>query len=234
MRAVRREGVNEHGPVQMSGGEREIFRPNEAAAEWPGKKFIAKRPCRPPDSKTGCACLSPGEWTQTGDTGTGGKGAGTRRNDEERGRETALPRRVPAVLRRHGESGATGTVAASAAVDLDVRHQTLAAGPETACGFGGAYRVFFAVSGVWLDDRTAQLAGSRRCPVWVCFLKPLRFKKRHHSRGEEEEAGKQQAANREDAERKCGRRASAARFFPAPQARGLSRRGQTGTGAPPA
>ncbi|EGF56336.1 hypothetical protein HMPREF9538_06153 [Klebsiella sp. MS 92-3] len=27
-----------------------------------------------------------------------GKGAGTRRNDEERGRETALPRRVPAAL----------------------------------------------------------------------------------------------------------------------------------------
>ncbi|BCH47200.1 hypothetical protein KAM260_50910 (plasmid) [Klebsiella pneumoniae] len=40
--------------------------------------------------------------------------------------------RVPAVLRRHGESGATGTVAASAAVDLDFRHQTLAARPETA------------------------------------------------------------------------------------------------------
>ncbi|QQM86076.1 hypothetical protein JIK52_28425 [Klebsiella variicola] len=49
---------------------------------------------------------------------------------------------MPAVLRRHGESGATGTVAASAAVDLDVRHQTLAVRPETACGFGGAYRVF--------------------------------------------------------------------------------------------
>ena len=55
-----------------------------------------------------------------------GKGAGIRRNDEERGRETALPRRVPAVLRRHGESGAAGTVAASAAVDPDLRHQTLA------------------------------------------------------------------------------------------------------------
>ncbi|BBE64615.1 hypothetical protein TRKP064_p0116 (plasmid) [Klebsiella pneumoniae] len=27
-----------------------------------------------------------------------GKGAGTRRNDEERGRETALPCRVPAAL----------------------------------------------------------------------------------------------------------------------------------------
>ncbi len=40
--------------------------------------------------------------------------------------------RVPAVLRRHGESGATGTVAASAAVGLDFRHQTLADRPETA------------------------------------------------------------------------------------------------------
>ncbi|KGT61561.1 hypothetical protein T643_A5518 [Klebsiella pneumoniae MRSN 1319] len=39
---------------------------------------------------------------------------------------------MPAVLRRHGESGAAGTVAASAAVDPDVRHQTLAARPETA------------------------------------------------------------------------------------------------------
>ncbi|GKO91171.1 hypothetical protein NUBL21983_52660 [Klebsiella variicola] len=40
--------------------------------------------------------------------------------------------RVPAVLRRHGESGAAGTVAASAAVDFDLRHQTLAVRPETA------------------------------------------------------------------------------------------------------
>ena len=99
-----------------------------------------------------------------------GKGAGTRRNDEERGRETALPRRVPAVLRRHGESGAAGTVAASAAVDPDLRHQTLAVRPETACGFGGARRVRSSCpGGVWLDDWTAQLARSRRCPVWVCF-----------------------------------------------------------------
>ncbi len=60
----------------------------------------------------------------------GGKGAGTRRNDGTRGRETALPCRVPAILRRHGESGATGTVAASAAVDTG--HQTLADRPETA------------------------------------------------------------------------------------------------------
>ncbi|WP_426724186.1 hypothetical protein [Enterobacter cloacae complex sp. 339J8] len=72
-----------------------------------------------------------------------GKGAGTRRNDGTRGRETALPRRVPQFFApARGESGATGTVAASAAVDLDFRHQTLAVRPETACGFGGLYRVF--------------------------------------------------------------------------------------------
>nr|AWD76727.1 hypothetical protein [uncultured bacterium]AWD76751.1 hypothetical protein [uncultured bacterium] len=43
-----------------------------------------------------------------------------------------MPRRVPAVLRRHGESGAAGTAAASAAVDFDLRHQTLAVRPESA------------------------------------------------------------------------------------------------------
>ena len=69
-------------------GEREIFRSNEAQRNG-REKFIAKT-LPSPDSKTGCACLSPGEWTQTGDTAPG-KGAGTRRNDEERGRETALP-----------------------------------------------------------------------------------------------------------------------------------------------
>jgi hypothetical protein len=79
-----------------------------------------------------------------------GKGAGTRRNDGTRGRETALPCRVPAVLRRHGESGAAGTVAASAAVDL--RHQTLAGRPETAWRVRRSLPRLFAVSGVWLDD----------------------------------------------------------------------------------
>ena len=114
MRAVRRKGVNEHGPVQMSGGEREIFFGLMKRQRNGREKFIAKGPAVP--------------WTARRVVLV----SGTRRNDEERGRETALPRRVPAVLRRHGESGATGTVAASAAVDLDVRHQTLAARPETA------------------------------------------------------------------------------------------------------
>nr|AVI43417.1 hypothetical protein [Klebsiella pneumoniae] len=98
-----------------------------------------------------------------------------RRNARAR---NGVARRVPAVLRRHGESGATGTVAASAAVDLDVRHQTLAVRAETALRVRRSYRVFSRLA-EWLDDRTAQLAGSRRCPVWVCFKA---FKKRHHSR----------------------------------------------------
>jgi hypothetical protein len=60
-----------------------------------------------------------------------GKGAGTRRNDEERGRETALPCSAGSFI-AGTVKGAAGTVAASAAVDLDFRHQTLAARPETA------------------------------------------------------------------------------------------------------
>ena len=96
-----------------------------------GKKFIAKGPAVPWTARRVVLVSAPANGLKRV-IRRQGKGAGTRRNDEERGRETALPRRVPAVLRRHGESGATGTVAASAAVDLDVRHQTLAARPETA------------------------------------------------------------------------------------------------------
>jgi hypothetical protein len=75
---------------------------------------------------------------------------------------------VPAVLRRHGESGAAGTVAASAAVDLDLRHQTLASGPKPLAG-SAELTASFAVSGVWLDDRTAQLAGSRSVQYGCAF-----------------------------------------------------------------
>ncbi len=141
LRAVRRKGVNEHGPVQMSGGEREIFFGLMKRQRNGREKFIAKGPAVPWTARRVVLVSAPANGLKRV-IRVPGKGAGTRRNDEERGRETALPRRVPAVLRRHGESGATGTVAASAAVDLDVRHQTLAVRPETACGFGGAYRVF--------------------------------------------------------------------------------------------
>ena len=47
MRAVRREGVNEHGPVQMSGGEREIFFGLMKRQRNGREKFIAKGPAVP-------------------------------------------------------------------------------------------------------------------------------------------------------------------------------------------
>ncbi|MDR8560473.1 hypothetical protein XC78_21355, partial [Klebsiella pneumoniae] len=95
-------------------------------------KNLLRKALPSPGQQDGLCLSQPRRMDSNGGYGYQGKGAGTRRNDEERGRETALPRRVPAVLRRHGESGAAGTVAASAAVDPDVRHQTLAARPETA------------------------------------------------------------------------------------------------------
>nr|AVI43825.1 hypothetical protein [Klebsiella pneumoniae] len=82
-------------------------------------------------------------------------------------RETALPR-VPAVLRRHGESGATGTVAASAAVDPDVRHQTLAAGRNRVAVRRSLPRLF-AVSGGELDDRQRSWPGAEGVQYGCAF-----------------------------------------------------------------
>ena len=42
LRAVRREGVNEHGPVQMSGGEREIFFGLMKRSGMAGKNLLRK------------------------------------------------------------------------------------------------------------------------------------------------------------------------------------------------
>ncbi|MBN0516778.1 hypothetical protein JTM39_34960, partial [Pseudomonas aeruginosa] len=47
LRAVRRKGVNEHGPVQMSGGEREIFFGLMKRQRNGREKFIAKGPAVP-------------------------------------------------------------------------------------------------------------------------------------------------------------------------------------------
>ena len=118
---------------------------------------------------------------------------------------------MPAVLRRHGESGATGTVAASAAVDLDLRHQTLAVRPETACGFGGAYRVFSRLAEC--GSTTGQLCWSGAEGVQCCYAFDVKALKALPAATQQEgEAGRQRAGNRENAERKCGRRVSAARF----------------------
>jgi len=82
------------------------------------------------DGKTGCACLSPGERTQRGETAPGKERAGTRRNDETRGRETALRltarrpfagvRKAQVTARKRG--GASGTDAASLPLTSDIRH----------------------------------------------------------------------------------------------------------------
>ena len=216
--------------MQMSGVSGKFFRSNEAQRNG-REKFIAKRPCRPRTARRVVLVSAPANGLKRV-IRVPGKGAGTRRNDEERGRETALPRRVPAVLRRHGESGATGTVAASAAADLDFRHQTLAVRPETACGFGGAYRVFSRLAEC---GSTTDSAAGREPKVssMGVLLKPLRVKKRHHSRKKKR---KQTDSRQQTGKTRKGNAggASARPGFPEPQARGLSRRGQTGTGAPPA
>ena len=63
------------------------------------------------------------------------------------------------------------------------------------------------------------------------FLKPLRVKKRHHSR---EKKRKQTDSRQQTGKTRKGNAggASARPGFSAPQARGLSRRGQTGTDPP--
>ncbi len=140
------------------------------------EKFIAKGPAVPWTARRVVLVSAPANGLKRV-IRVPGKGAGTRRNDEERGRETALPRRVPAVLRRHGESGATGTVAASAAVDLDFRHQTLAVRPETACGFGGAYRVFSRLAECGSTTEPRQRVRSRRWPRGRLCEKKVRRRK---------------------------------------------------------
>nr|AVI43357.1 hypothetical protein [Klebsiella pneumoniae] len=81
-------------------GEREIFRPNEAAAEWPGKIYC-ERPCRPRTARRVVLVSAPANGLKRV-IRVPGKGAGTRRNDGTRARN-GVARRVPAVLRRHGE-----------------------------------------------------------------------------------------------------------------------------------
>ncbi|MEQ0277522.1 hypothetical protein, partial [Klebsiella sp. CN_Kp100] len=84
LRAVRRKGVNEHGPVKPSMPDVKSFCGSRQ------KVFMAVRQqCM--DGKTGCACLSPGERTQRGETAPGKERAGTRRNVGEAAAKTALP-----------------------------------------------------------------------------------------------------------------------------------------------
>ncbi|MGQ4611074.1 hypothetical protein ACUIG8_27640, partial [Raoultella ornithinolytica] len=123
LRAVRRKGVNEHGPVKPSMPDVKSF------CGFRQKVFMAVRQqCM--DGKTGCACLSPGERTQRGETAPGKERAGTRRNVGEAAAKTALPltarrqfagvRKAQVTARKRG--GASGTDAASLPLTSDIRH----------------------------------------------------------------------------------------------------------------
>ena len=88
-------------------------------------KIYYERFCCPPDKARRVVFVSsPGEWTQTVIRGYARKGAGTRRNDEERGRGNGVAPQSAGSPPVIGESGAAGTAAASAAVDFDSGHQT--------------------------------------------------------------------------------------------------------------
>ena len=92
------------------------------------------------DSQAGCACLSPGERTQRGETPPGKERAGTRRNVGEAAAKTALPltaRRPFAGVRKAQVTARKRAAhpdkdAASLPLTSDIRHQP--AGPKPRAG----------------------------------------------------------------------------------------------------
>ena len=110
-----------------------------------------------------CACLSPGERTQRGETAPGKERAGTRRNVGEAAAKTALPltaRRPFAGVRKAQATARQRRRIRNGCCKpaVDVRHQTLAGRPETA----------WRVSGVWLDDRTRSGREPKVSPGQAC------------------------------------------------------------------
>ena len=82
------------------------------------------------DSQAGCACLSPGERTQRGETAPGKERAGTRRNVGEAAAKTALPltARLPFAGMQRAQATARQRAAhpdkdaASLPLTSDIRH----------------------------------------------------------------------------------------------------------------
>jgi len=100
LRAVRRKGVNEHGPVKPSMPDVKSFCGSRQ------KVFMAVRQqCM--DGKTGCACLSPGERTQRGEKTR----QGMSRNPPQRrrsGSENGVAPYSPASVCRGAKSAGDG------------------------------------------------------------------------------------------------------------------------------
>nr|AVI43605.1 hypothetical protein [Klebsiella pneumoniae] len=111
-----RKGVNEHGPVQMSGVSGNFF--GLMKRQRNGGENYCERPCRP-DSKTGCAVSAPANGLKRVIRVPEGEAPAARRNARAKRR---CPQSAGSFI-AGTVSGATGTVAASAAVDLsDIRH----------------------------------------------------------------------------------------------------------------
>jgi len=156
LRAVRREGVNEHGRQQLSRA-----------------RFTA---CHLPWTDDGdCACLSPGEWTQTGDTAPG-----------ERSRHPPQRRRARArngVALQSAGSFIAGTVKAARpersqqalplTLTSDIRHSP--SGPKPLAGSaepGGCEAAALAECGSTTGQRSWPGAEGVQCG---CAFNPFQF-----------------------------------------------------------
>nr|AVI43330.1 hypothetical protein [Klebsiella pneumoniae] len=99
LRAVRRKGVNEHGPVQMSGVSGKFF--GLMKRQRNGRENLLRKALPSSTARRVVLVSAPANGLKRV-IRVPGKGAGTRRNDGTRARN-GVARRVPAVLRRHGE-----------------------------------------------------------------------------------------------------------------------------------
>ncbi|EPF6747561.1 hypothetical protein PQF38_005804, partial [Klebsiella pneumoniae] len=98
LRAVRRKGVNEYGPVKPSMPDVKSF------CGFRQKVFMAVRQqCM--DGKTGCACLSPGERTQRGEKTRQGMSRNPPQRRNARARNGVAPYSPAAVCRGAKSAG---------------------------------------------------------------------------------------------------------------------------------
>ncbi len=179
----------------MSGGEREIFFGLMKRQRNGREKFIAKGPAVPWTARRVVLVSAPANGLKRVIRVLGERSRHPLQRRRARARNGVAPQSAGSPSPASVKVARPERPQASAAVDLDFRHQTLAVRPETACGFGGAYRVFSRLAGGGFRRPDSAAGRSRRCPVWVCFLKPLRVKRgitAGRRRGSRQTAGSKQ------------------------------------------
>ncbi len=162
---LRRKGHHCHGLTHLSRAERKIF------YRVLGKKFCGLFIYPGQSVRQVVAVSAPGDRDSYGCVAPAGNGAGTRRNDGERVRETAVAPYIPAAFfgrdagsAGHGATrvGATGNGRCKPGV---FTHRTVATARNRASGFGrrtgGCASSCLSESGLTTGCR--QAAGSRRC-----------------------------------------------------------------------